>query len=213
MAALLWDMNGVLVDDEPLQQEAWKETLEAANLYYDPDWWVKHFLGRRASTSLAKVMPELSEEERSAIIIEKRQRYNEIAAAHLPVGPGSLEMLEAARLQGIVQALVSSNNPEAIDLVIDRLGTRHYFAAIVSGTDVKVSKPHPECFLLAAKQLNEEPEECWVIEDSLFGIEAAHAANMRCVALTTSLSAHALSHAEIVVDTLSAELLEQLLDF
>jgi beta-phosphoglucomutase len=210
MKALLWDMNGVLIHDEPLQEEAWKEALEIYGFPYTHEWYQTHFLGRKVAETLDIVFPQLTEAERTALIMEKRRHYNAATALHLPAGPGALKKLKEAHVQGITQALVSSNIPEAVSLALNTLDVREYFEVVISGAHVSNSKPHPECFLLAAEKLQVNPEDCWVIEDSLFGIEAAHQANMKCVALTTSLSQEALSHAEIVTDTLSVSLLAEL---
>jgi beta-phosphoglucomutase len=210
MRALLWDMNGVLVDDEPLQERVWREALHEAGITLEDGWWREHFLGRRISTTVEKLWPELPPEQITDLITEKRRRYREFSLSGLPVVPGALELLDAASKEGLSQALVTGAGAGEMELVTTQLAVQHYFKAMICGADVHEGKPDPECFLLAAERLQIHPKNCWVIEDSFPGIDAAHAAGMRCVAITTSYDKTELHKADIVVDSLTKSLLNLL---
>ena len=209
MRALLWDMNGVLVDDEPLQEEAWIAALSSAGIQLEDGWWQEHFLGRRVSETMEKLFG-FTPDDYAGLLVNKTRHYSKAAASGLPTGPGAVEMLHAAQTQGIKQALVTSAGPMTMDMILDHLNVREFFEALICGRDVERGKPAPDGFLLGAERLGVAPEDCWVIEDSIPGLQAAHAAGMRCVAITTSFPAIALADAEIIVDTLSTDLLGRL---
>jgi HAD superfamily hydrolase (TIGR01509 family) len=211
MQALLWDMNGVLINDEHLQKQAWVDTFIANRLEPLESWW-DSFLGQRASHALAALFPDMAEQKLQALRAEHYRYYLE-ANKHfgVPILDGAVHLLESASKRNIPQALVTSNNPVEIKRVLDHLDAHQYFQSIVCGYDVDKGKPHPDCYLLAAKNLNVQAEDCWAIEDSLAGVRAAKNANIRCMALTTTLSAADLSEADLVVDELSSELLDHLI--
>jgi HAD superfamily hydrolase (TIGR01509 family) len=204
-------MNGVLVDDEPIQERAWTQTLTAAGIVLEEGWFSRHFLGRKVSATLASVFPDLDESEHAKLIADKRGRYEHTRATEgLPVVAGVVEMLMGARARGLLQAVVTSSGAADVDAVMDLLRVRHLFDAFIYGSDVKEGKPAPECFLLAATRLEVPPRECWVIEDSVAGVRAAKAAGMKCLAVTTSFSSQQLSEADIITDGFSDELISHL---
>jgi len=210
MRALLWDMNGVLVADEPIQEAAWTAALSAAGAQLEDGWWREHFLGRKVSGTLERLFPDSSPSSRDELLADKRRRYREASEAGLPVVPGATDLLVSARRRGIAQALVTSASEAEMSLVLEQLDVRHIFETLVCGSDVGRGKPDPEGFLLGAQRLDVAPQDCWVIEDTIAGIQAAHAAEMRCVAITTSFTAEELREAEIVVNEFGPELLGQL---
>jgi beta-phosphoglucomutase-like phosphatase (HAD superfamily) len=108
-----------------------------------------------------------------------------------------------ARLKnaGVRQAIASSAPQENIDVLVDGLGLRQYFAAIVSGATLP-GKPNPDVFLEAARQIGVPPSACVVVEDAIAGVQAARNAGMRCIAVTTTNRADKLAAADIVVDRL-----------
>jgi len=209
MRALLWDMNGVLVDDEPIQEQALAAALAGAGIVLE-EGWQPRFLGRKLGIVLAQLLPDLDGETRASLLAERRRHYLAACAAGLPPVPGAAALLAAAHARAIPQALVTSTGPLEMDWVLERLGLRELFTTLVCGADVNAGKPAPNCYLLAAARLSVPAGDCWVIEDSPFGVQAAQAAGMRAVALTTSLDAAALAGADIIVDRLDLELLDRL---
>lgn len=99
------------------------------------------------------------------------------------------------------QAIASSAPQANIDALVDELGLRLYFDAIVSGFDLP-GKPKPALFLKTARMLDLLPEQCIVVEDAVVGVEAAKRAGMKCVAVTTTNPAHTLKNADLVVESL-----------
>ena len=109
-----------------------------------------------------------------------------------------MDWLDRLRATGIRQAVASSAPPENINTLVDELGIRAYFEAIVSGYDIP-GKPDPAVFLKAASEIDLPPQRCIVVEDAVAGVQAAKRAGMRCIAVTTTNPAHALSDADIVI--------------
>ncbi len=100
-------------------------------------------------------------------------------------------------------ALASSSPPEFIDIFVDRFDLRKYFSFLISGEDIKHSKPDPEIFLMCAEKLNVAPEECIVIEDAISGIEAAKRAGMGCIAIAGSHPRDELNKADFIASDLA----------
>jgi beta-phosphoglucomutase-like phosphatase (HAD superfamily) len=99
--------------------------------------------------------------------------------------------------------VASSTARTNIDLILKETGIRDYFHAIVGAEDVSRGKPDPEVFLTAAQRIDVTPERCIVIEDAIFGVDAAHSAGMRAIAVATTNPRELLAHADRVVDTLA----------
>lgn len=125
-----------------------------------------------------------TEEEMNALSIDKEKRYQSEYIDHLRLIPGLQQFLEKANALKIPMAIGSAAIMFNIDFVLDNLNIRHFFSAIVSADDVQHSKPHPETYLKAARQLGIAPQNCLVFEDAPKGVEAAQNANMPCVVLT-----------------------------
>src|ERR1035437_2830589 len=104
---LLWDMNGVLVDDEAIQDRTWDETLAAAGIELDVGWR-QRFLGRQASAMLTELFPDDDAEAHEALLAEKHRRYVVACEIGLPVVPGALELIAAARGRGVSPGVVHS---------------------------------------------------------------------------------------------------------
>jgi HAD superfamily hydrolase (TIGR01509 family) len=123
--------------------------------------------------------------EVDAISMKKETNYQQAFRPHLELIAGLPEFLERADKKDIQMAIGSAAIPFNIDFVLDNLDIRRYFKAIVSASDVTISKPHPETFLKAAVALRTPPEACIVFEDAPKGVEAALNAGMKCIVLTT----------------------------
>lgn len=119
--------------------------------------------------------------------------------------PGARKLINHLHAKGCKLALASSANPARIELFLTKLRLKRYFQTIVSGDEVKHSKPAPDIFLKAAQQLGSKPEKCVVIEDANFGITAAKAAGMKCIAYNGSdHNQEDLSDADVVVKDFNA---------
>jgi beta-phosphoglucomutase len=213
--ALLWDMNGVLVDDEPIQERIWIQTLSEHGFVREGEWWREQCMGRKIGSVLRELFPALNDDDLfKTVVTRKRRRYREIVArGRLPVVAGAVELVRAAAAAGLPQAVVTSASAAELNLIVDHLRIRCHFQTLISGEDVLESKPSPEGYILAATRLGVDVRACWILEDSLAGVEATKAAGANVVAITTSLSADELdgAGADIVVSKFELSLLERLL--
>jgi beta-phosphoglucomutase family hydrolase len=184
--ALIFDMDGVIVDSNPLHREAWV----AFNRRYGvetTDAMVQRMYGRRNDQIVRDFFGDrLPPEEVAARGAAKEELYREMAAGRIEqiLVPGLRPFLELYR--GAPMAVASNAEPENVDFLLDRAGLRPYFRAVVDGHQVRHPKPHPEIYQRAAALLDIAPANCVVFEDSRAGIAAARAASMRVVGIRTT---------------------------
>lgn len=209
--AILWDMDGTIVDSKDCHFHAWVQTLAKRGIALGEELFISSF-GRNNIISLPTYLGYQPEPEVfNEIIHEKESLFLELVLEDSKLVPGVESWLTTAQENGIKQALASSNDSENIDLLMNKFGLKHYFEAIVPGAKLP-SKPNPEIFLKAAKKLDRQPEHCVVIEDSLAGVEGSKAAGMKCIAVTTTMPRESLGLADQVVDDYNRPLLPMLGD-
>jgi beta-phosphoglucomutase family hydrolase len=185
--ALLFDMNGTMIDDMAYHAKAWYNILNddlQAGLTYDE---VKKEMYGKNDEVLVRIFgpSKFNAEEMLALSIEKEKRYQQEYLPFLKLIDGLRDVLATAKSQGVKMAIGSAAIPFNIDFVLDNLQIREYFPVIVSADDVVTSKPHPETFTKAAELLGVAPEDCIVFEDAPKGVEAAQNAGMKTIVLTT----------------------------
>src|ERR1700761_7763165 len=160
--ALLFDLNGTIIDDMEYHTKAWQHLFNndlGANLSWEDT--KKEMYGKNQEVLIRVFGPDrFTQAEMDELSIEKERRYQVEFLPHLKLLPGLAEFLELAYQKGIPMAIGSAAIPFNIDFVLDNLNVRHYFKAIVSADDVKLSKPNPETFLSAAALLQVNPTDC-----------------------------------------------------
>ncbi len=185
MAAFLFDMNGTMIDDMDYHIRAWHTILNGLGAGLDIEEVKKECYGKNDEL-LERIFPgRFSQEEIERMSIEKESAYQEAFRPHLRLIPGLDSFLAKAEQSGIPMAIGSAAILFNVDFVLDGLPIRSYFKAIVSAENVKISKPHPETFLLCADALGVAYKDCIVFEDAPKGVEAAKNAGMQCVVITT----------------------------
>jgi beta-phosphoglucomutase len=187
--AAIFDLDGTLIDSYDAHYEAWRSISATHGVAVTVDDYYSHF-GRRNEDLLRECWlragkGELTHDQIAALDHEKEAAYRSIVAGRLPVMDGARELVASLRADGFRTAVGSSGPPANVALAIEGLALANAFDAVVTGRDVKRSKPDPECFLLAAERLSVPPERCVVFEDAPAGIAAAKAAGMRCIAITS----------------------------
>jgi beta-phosphoglucomutase family hydrolase len=187
LRGLLFDMNGVMVDDMAVHERAWiaMATRHGKNLTVEE--FRTQLSGRRNRDNLRHVFGDaLSEERMREYQAEKEEAYRRTFRPFLAPVPGLVELLDAARTAGWKLAVATSAPPENIDFVLDGLDLRKRFDAVVGEAEVRHAKPDPEIYLTAAQRLGVRPSHCVVFEDSLAGVASGGAAGMPVVGITTT---------------------------
>lgn len=186
--ALLFDLNGTMVDDMEYHNQAWftilNDDLNADLSYSD----VKKQMYGKNDELLQRVFGKgyFTQQQMDEISLKKEKIYQQKYLPELKLISGLDVVMKRAAASRILMAIGSAAIPFNIDFVLDRLDIRSYFSAIVSANDVTTSKPNPETFLKGAEILNIKPEDCLVLEDAPKGVEAAEHAGMPCIVLSTA---------------------------
>jgi beta-phosphoglucomutase len=182
--ALIFDLDGVLVDSMPLHTLAWQRYLE--QLGVDGKDVAKRMHGRRNDELVRDFLgPDVPADVVSAHGAAKERLFRTMMAPELSAKlvPGIAELLAGAK--GVPIALATNAEPANVDFLLDGAGLRRWFEVIADGTQVENAKPAPDIYLLAAQRLGIAPRNCVVFEDSPVGITAARAAGMRVVGVQT----------------------------
>jgi beta-phosphoglucomutase len=206
--AVLWDVDGTLIDSEEYHWLAWRETMIGEGYALTRDQFNATF-GWRNDAILRKLFgSDLSAREADRIATEKEVRYRELVLRRgIELLPGVQHWLDRLKADRWQQAIASSAPRQNLDTILTSVQLENHFDAIVSAEDVTRGKPDPQVFLLAAERLAVPPRRCIVIEDSPAGIEGAQRAGMRSIGVGVK---HASLPADRVVRSL-AELPEDAL--
>jgi beta-phosphoglucomutase len=200
--AILFDFNGVIIDDEPQHCEALTATLAEYDIPLEREVYYREYLGFDDRECFRFTFERHGRPTDAAAVsraIERKTRHYASAIRHsMTLVPGAAEFVRAAAADGIALALVSGALRREIELVLDAAQLRPHFAVVIAAEDVSACKPDPQGYTRARRALELEPGRCVVVEDSLPGLAAARAAGLRCAVLTTSHSAEALRAADAV---------------
>lgn len=202
LKAVLFDMDGVIVDTEPLHRKAYFKTFEALKIQVSETLYAS-FTGNSTQkvceTLISHYNLDTSWQE---IADTKRKHFKTLfdTDPDFDLIPGVLQLIQHYYQNGITLILASSAHINTINWVFEKFELEKYFSGKISGAALKESKPHPEIFLLAAELSGEQKEDCMVIEDSTNGILAAHRAGIFCAGYKSKHSAQQdYSLADIVI--------------
>jgi HAD superfamily hydrolase (TIGR01509 family) len=180
--AVLWDLDGTLVDSEEYHWRAWKETLDHEGISITRQDFLSSFGQRNDAILHGWLGKDAGAQRIERIGNAKEVRYRELVRREgLAPLPGAAEWVERLHDQGWLQAIASSAPRLNVEAVLDALRFRPWFQASVSAEDVQAGKPDPQVFLVAASRLGAAPRSCIVVEDARAGIEAARRAEMRSI--------------------------------
>jgi beta-phosphoglucomutase len=198
--AVLFDMDGVIVDNYKYHIEAWKLFCHRYRVNITDEQIVSRF-GNNNSDYLGFIFnQQLTADELYSLSEEKEEIYRELYALTIQPVKGLVDFLEMLKSKNIKTAVATSAPVSNLFFVLDKLRLHPYFDALVDGQSVKRGKPYPDIYLKAAEKLKVKPENCIVIEDSLFGIESGKRAGMKVIGLTTTHTAdHLNGKADLVV--------------
>jgi phosphoglycolate phosphatase/beta-phosphoglucomutase len=202
--AILFDFNGVIINDEPQHCQALIETLAGYGYPLDREGYYRDYLGfddrECFRFSFARMGRPLTATLLHEAIERKAALYQRAVRASMELVPGAAEFVTAAAAEGLRLGVVSGALRREIELVLNEAGLRQHFACIVAAEDVTACKPNPQGFRAGLAALGLRNGECVAIEDSLPGLQAARAAGLRCAMLATSHPAGELAAADLVWD-------------
>jgi HAD superfamily hydrolase (TIGR01509 family) len=187
--AVIFDLDGVLLDSEPIYLGATNSVLAREGKYLSPEENAR-FIGVRYRDMLGEIIPLMGLAHDADFYIEQtRAAVLEAFGKPLAPPPGSRELIERLADHGVPRAVGSSSVHAWVDQVLTNLGVRQHFPVIVGGDEVGNGKPAPDIFLRCAELLGVPPERCAVIEDSANGVLAARRAGMTAIGLRTAATA------------------------
>ncbi|NJR37809.1 MAG: HAD family phosphatase [Leptolyngbyaceae cyanobacterium CSU_1_4] len=225
LKAVLFDFNGVIINDEPLHEKLLAQILVEENLRANPDEFREVCLGRSDRACLHDLLLRrgrvVSDEYLTGLVARKSRYYQQQLEAleAVPTYPGLTDLIFKIRVANLTMAVVSGAVRAEIEWVLNSLNLAQYFSVIVAGDDITTSKPDPAGYLLAVDRLNQQnpglalrPEECLVIEDTFAGIEAGKRAGMKVVGVANSYPYHMMQRqSNWAVDYLSELELDRVL--
>jgi len=204
LKAVLFDLDGVLIETEKETFEFYKKELAKQNIFLkESDFQFK--AGRKSVDFWQSVLtPQQREEvDTKKLVCLKRDLFNKYPDRYVKKVEGSEELLKKIKESGYKIGLSSQNEKRMIDTILDWMNIREYFDVVVSIDDIKELKPNPEIYLYAAIKLGVTPDEVVVIEDSLDGVNAAKNAKMSCIGVRHSYTPEgSLANADFIVDKL-----------
>ncbi len=198
--AVIFDMDGVIVDNYAFHQQAWSVFCANHGISWKDDFRSRIFGSTNKEHFRAFFGRELLDTEIDRYEIEKEQIYRELYRSHIKPVEGLEKFLEQVKEKLIPLALATSSPRVNVDFVLSQTGLRGYFPLILDATSVIHGKPDPEVYLKTAKMLHFETSLCIVIEDSIPGIKAAKAAGMRVIGISTSLKKDELTEADLIIE-------------
>ncbi|MGK6342790.1 HAD family hydrolase [Chryseobacterium sp. DT-3] len=184
LKAVLFDMDGVIVDTEPLHRKAYFATFDELEITVSEDLYTS-FTGASTKRVCETLIQKYSlSHTHETIAVIKRSYFKDYFDndEEFDLIPGVRELIQHYHENGIKLILASSATMTTINMVFEKFGLEQYFSGKISGAALKESKPHPEVFLLASQMAEEPVENCMVIEDSTNGILAANRAKIFCAA-------------------------------
>jgi beta-phosphoglucomutase len=211
--AVLWDLDGTLVDSEPYHWLAWRETMAAEHFELTWDEFASTF-GQRNDKVLRRMLgPDLARGEIERIGNAKEEHYRRLVrTSGFDYLPGVRRWLAHLRANGWHQGLTTSAPRANVDAVLAVLDAGMFFDTVVTAEDVRQGKPDPQVFLLAAARLAVPSRRCVVVEDSPAGIEGARRAGMQAIAVGSRTNGVRADFLVRTLDDLAEDAFERLMD-
>ncbi|MDO7884714.1 HAD family hydrolase [Hymenobacter cheonanensis] len=189
LQALIFDMDGVLVDNTPVQARAFQLFFRDQGLPVDATQLLRRLNGAPAAEILKEAFGDEPQpaDKLEAFASQREFLYRTLYWDDRRPLPGLVDFLEAARAAGLKIGLGTGSGQETISYILDELNLRRFFDVVITKDDVDQGKPHADTYAVTAKKLGVKPENCVVFEDALLGEQAAYRAHMHCVAVASTL--------------------------
>jgi beta-phosphoglucomutase len=202
LLAVIWDLDGVVLDSAEEHRKAWQRLAEEEGVSFTDTDFLATF-GKRNADIIPHYWNVTSPEHLQTLADRKETYFREFVRTSAAFLPGAHELMRGLHEAGFAQALASSTPLANIALIDELLGLSRYLSVLVSGESVIHGKPAPDLFLKAAQELAIPPTACVVIEDAVAGVEAAHRASMLCIAVAGERDLPGLRVADLMVRNLT----------
>ena len=199
--AVIFDLDGTLLDNNDFHLKSWKLYLKQMGMEISDEDYKANISGRTNKDATEHVFnKKMTNDEAAQYYLGKEKIYREMYAPVIKPVSGLINLLTELQQNGIKMAIATSGILVNIDFMFDHVPIRHFFEQVINSTHIQNGKPDPEIFITTAQKLHVHPENCVVFEDSIAGVEAANAAGMKVVALTTTHTLEELHDADLVID-------------
>ena len=210
--AVIFDMDGVIVDSNPYHKLAFHAFLKKYNIILTDEELKTKVFGHTNKSIMSYIFKDdISLEQSQHWADEKEAIFREMYKADIQPVQGLTSFLQTLKEQKIDTAVGTSAPLENLDFVLDALNIRKFFNVLLHSADVTQGKPHPEIYLKAASKLNVDPRHCVVIEDSLPGVQAGISAGMKVIGITTTHTPEELSNTHLVIQNFRELSMEKVL--
>ncbi|WP_409526318.1 HAD family hydrolase [Nitrincola sp. MINF-07-Sa-05] len=192
LRAILFDHDGTLVNSEPIHYEMWVQVLRTYGLSLSEQQYKAYYAGVPTNTNAIDLVQRFGIDVSPAQLAEAKNSATRdyLAKKAFPLMQGVPEAISSFHNAGLKLAVVTGASANGVHTTLQTNEFTHYFSTIVSGDDVRASKPAPDCYLMALERLGITADECLAIEDTQHGLEAAYSAGIKCLALPTEMSKH-----------------------
>lgn len=211
--AVLWDMDGTLIDSAEYHFQSWIDALGAEGLTVTREQFLSTFGWKNDRILRRWIRPDLDPAWIARVADAKECDYRDLVRTRgLQPLPGADRWVRNRHEAGWLQAIASSAPRANIEVALDVLGWASFFDALASGDDVRAGKPDPEIFLVAGARLGVPPSRCIVVEDAAAGVEAAHRAGMKCIGVGAAAASASADLGVSSLEELTREAFDTLLE-
>ena len=197
---VIFDMDGVIVHSNPAHKKAIQVFCDKFDMDVSDTFLENKVYGRTNKEWIPEVFGDISPEELKKFADEKEQFFRDMFAPEENIVPGIHAFLEQLKKLGLPMVVATSAPVENADYVLSRLSIKSYFTTVLDSSYVTVGKPHPEVYIKASKALDKNPENCFVFEDSIAGVQAGLEAGATVIGVTTTHSEEELGPCHLFIN-------------
>ena len=198
--AVIFDLDGTLIDNNEYHLKTWKQYLMKEGIDISDENYNTYINGRTNKDAIEYIYGRrMSDAEAMEYTLEKEALYRKMYQPFIKPVEGLIPFLEISDKMNVPIGMATSGIQVNIDFMFDNIPIKKYFKVIVNSSHIKNGKPHPEIYLKAASLLNISPENCLVFEDAAVGIKSAKAAGMKVVAIDTTQPHYQLNEADMII--------------
>jgi len=186
--ALLFDLDGTLINSEIIHFDCWSEILTEYGIKLTYDIWLKNYAGIPLPAKAEKLIKNYNIKTTQAEIIKKKEQVTikRLRAKDVDMMPYAMEILNYFSEKKLILGLVTASSRADVEAIFERNGLGRYFNVIITRSDVNKSKPDPESYNTCLNKLGVAKEGCVVFEDTISGIKSAKAAGLLCFAIQSN---------------------------